>query len=157
MLFFEPEEKTKRATCWHYSRSDAIANRELDYEIPEMVVSKDDFKEDQVFFVSTNIQTWFPSHLKDQDLGAIQLITFTFKNSIIIPDQDEYMSITVLEGKSSDYYLSDKAKELVKLGYDWIRYIGPDLEESFIVDPKKQVILIDTFNVRRDLMNAAQI
>lgn len=139
MIFIEETEpEFKTDSGWHYHAPDFLELRERGVTAP-MVKTVNDFIDNQIFFLSKERDTWTPFHIKGGTCGYIQLFTFKYKKKLEVVDWLEYHGL--FDYKSNfDYTLSKKGKKLVdKEGYDVIQFVGDELEEFFIVNPKEQV------------------
>lgn len=112
------------------------------------VLSNDDFVEDQIFFISHKRDEWVPTHIRGYDKGTLQLFTFNYSKKLEVHDWLEYHGLFDYNSKLG-YTLSKKGRKLIETeGYDYVHFVGDELDEGFLVSPATQVTDIATFKLR---------
>ena len=131
---------------WHYHNS--ILARIEGSLVRKMVTDNEDFTDKQIFFISLKRDEWIPTRIRGYDKGFIQLFTFAYEKKLEVKDWLEYHSLFGYNSKVG-YTLSKKGCKLIKDGgYDYVQFIGDELNEGFIVKPKEQTVNILSFRLR---------
>ena len=131
---------------WHYHNN--ILARIEGSLVRKMVTDNEDFTDEQIFFISLKRDEWIPTRIRGYDKGFIQLFTFAYEKKLEVKDWLEYHSLFDYNSNGG-YTLSKKGCKLIKDGgYDYVQFIGDELNEGFIVKPKEQTVNILSFRLR---------
>lgn len=113
-----------------------------------MVTANEDFAEGQIFFLSLMRDEWVPTHVRGYERGYIQLFTFSYIKKLEVENWLEYHSLFDYNSKLG-YVLSKKGQKLIdKEGYDFIHFVGDELDECFLVNPAEQVTNILSLRIK---------